>query len=469
MTPGDEPNVVEDETDPLLRQAWAALGGDPAVLDLLEVSGDGTGLLPSALAAMPAMTAAVAASTLAASVLDATRRSGAPSHVVVDREHVAVAARSEHYARSAALVQSERISPFSRFWRTADGGWIRLHGEYLWHRERALRVLGCDDRHKSIRDAVQRWRGEDLESALASAGGLGYVVRSEREWQEHPQGRAVAALPLVQREVGAAKGRTSVEARGASGLRVLDMTRVLAGPIATRTLAAWGAEVLRIDSPRLPEMPAHALDTLSGKRSAELDLTQPADRARLDELLEVADLLVQGYRPGALAGYGLEPHELSERHPHLNVVTLSAWGPAGPWADWRGFDSLVQCPTGIALAEGTGGLPGTLPAQVLDHATGYLAAAAGLLALASVQLGEGPRAVQLSLVQTARWLLDAGRPTPMPARRADVDAYRVVLTGARAPVEVIGPPGRIVDLRPGWTFTTDLGTDAPEFTGSGVP
>ncbi len=470
MAPGDEAGVVADDgTDALLQQAWTTLGGDPAALDLVELTGDGAGLLPSALAAMPAMAAAVAASTLAASVLDATRRPGAPSRVVIDREHVAVAARSEHYARTAALVPSERLSPFSRFWRTADGGWIRLHGEYPWHRERAMQVLECDDNHHSIRAAVLRWRSEDLERALAAGGGLGYVVRTERQWEEHPQRRAVAALPLVGREECGRTGRPSVAGRGAAGLRVLDMTRVLAGPVATRTLAAWGAEVLRIDSPRLPELAAHALDTLSGKRSAELDLAQPATLARLDELLEAADLLVQGYRPGALARFGLEAHALSERHPHLSVVTLSAWGPSGPWADRRGFDSLVQCPTGIALAEGRDGLPGTLPAQVLDHATGYLAAAAALLALAAVQLGARPRAVQLSLAQTARWLLGAGGPPPVPPRRADVDAYRVILAGAHAPVEVVSPPGRLVDLRPGWSATTELGVDAPEFAGGGAP
>lgn len=459
----------DDKTDVLFAQAWAALGGDPALRELVEFTGDGTGLLPSALAALPAMSAAVAASTLAASLLDASRRSVAPARVVVDREHVAAAARSEHYARSEVLVRSERISPMSRFWRTADGCWFRVHGEYPWHRERAFRVLGCDDRHKSVKEAVSTWRGEELEDALAAAGALGYVVRSARQWQEHPQGRAVAALPLLRSEVGAGRGRTTAAGRGAHGLRVLDMTRVLAGPVATRTLAAWGAEVLRIDSPRLPEIPAHALDTLPGKRSAELDLAESAGRARLDELLRAADLLVHGYRPGALARYGLDPEELSARHPHLSVVTLSAWGPTGPWSSWRGFDSLVQCPTGIALFEGTDGRPGMLPAQVLDHATGYLAAAAGLLAFASVQSGGAPRSVQLSLAQTAQWLLGAGHATPETPRRADVDAYRTVLPGAVAPVEVIRPPGRVVDLRPCWTFTTDLGADAPEFSEAEVP
>lgn len=274
-----------------------------------------------------------------------------------------------------------------------------------------------------------------------------------------------AALPLLQTAAGTGPSRAVGGGRVASGFRVLDLTRVLAGPIATRTLAAWGAEVLRLDSPRLPELPIHALDTLSGKRSADLDLAEEAGRARLEGLLQAADLLVHGYRPGALARFGLDPDELSERHPHLSVVTLSAWGPAGPWATRRGFDSLVQCPTGIALGEGGDGRPGWLPAQVLDHATGYLAAAAGLLALASTQRNEGPRSAQLSLAQTAQWLTSAGPMTREEPRPVDVDSYRLTLSGARAPVEVIAPPGRLSDYVPSWSSTTDLGSSDPSFSG----
>jgi crotonobetainyl-CoA:carnitine CoA-transferase CaiB-like acyl-CoA transferase len=249
---------------------------------------------------------------------------------------------------------------------------------------------------------------------------------------------------------------------------VLDLTRVLAGPIATRTLAAWGADVLRLDSPRLPELTAHAVDTLSGKRSAELDLTEPAGRTRLEELLSSADLLVQGYRPGALARFGLTQEALAQRHPHLSVVTLSAWGPGGPWSQRRGFDSLVQCVTGIALNEGSSDRPGWLPAQVLDHATGYLAAAAGLMALASAQRNGRPAAAQLSLAQTARWLAEGGLVEAEAPRPVDVERYRVVLPGPRAAVEVIGPPGRLGDLVPSWTFTTDPGADPPAFSPAGL-
>ncbi len=459
---------VAETTRVLLGEAWSALGGEADLLDLVTVTGDGAGLLPSRLAALPAMVAAVSASTLAASVLDSARCGGRPALVRVDVEHVAVAARSERYARAEGVPEPDLFAPLSRLWRTADG-WLRLHANYAWHRSRALGVLACGDRPEAVAEAVEGWRGEELEDALAAAGAIGYAVRSPREWRAHPQGRAVAGLPLLDSVAMPGPGRRAGAGSGAEGLRVLDLTRVIAGPVATRTLAAWGAQVLRLDSPRLPEIPAQALDTLSGKRSAQLDFSQPPGRERLEELLATADVLVAGYRPGAFARYGLGPDALAERHPHLSVVTLSAWGVTGPWAARRGFDSVVQCPTGIASVEGDGGTgtPGVLPAQVLDHATGYLAAAAALLARVAVERGEPPRSVRLSLAQTAHWLTTAGTGERRAPREIRPEAYLVTLPGAARPVRVVGPPGRAGDLAPGWVFTTDLGTDPPAFTGAG--
>jgi crotonobetainyl-CoA:carnitine CoA-transferase CaiB-like acyl-CoA transferase len=249
---------------------------------------------------------------------------------------------------------------------------------------------------------------------------------------------------------------------------VLDLTRVIAGPVATRMLAAWGAQVLRLDSPRLPELPASAVDTLPGKASAFLDLAEPAGGARLEELLAQAHVVVLGYRPGALARFGLDAGSLAVRHPHLTVATVSAWGPTGPWAARRGFDSLVQCATGIADAEGSAGTPGVLPAQVLDHATGYLTAAAVLLALAGTVRGEPARAAGLSLASTAHWLtgapsLPSAGAAPSSPRPAPAAGHLVSLPGAAADVEVVAPPGRTEDLVPGWRRTTELGADPPAF------
>jgi crotonobetainyl-CoA:carnitine CoA-transferase CaiB-like acyl-CoA transferase len=453
-------------TSALLPDAWAALGGEQDLVELVTVTGDGEGLLPSAYAAMPVMLAAVAASTLAASVLDAARGRRDPSPVLVDAEHVALAARSERLARVGGSEPADPFAPLSRFWRTSDG-WLRLHANYPWHRERALRVLACQDVAEDVREAILRRRGDELEDALAAADALGYAVRSTAEWEEHPQGVAVATLHLLDSESVGGAGRSMTAGRAAAGCRVLDLTRVIAGPVATRTLAAWGADVLRIDSPRLPEIPAQAVDMLSGKRSALLDLSEPTARTQLEELLGQADVLVQGYRPGSLARYGLAPGDLAERHPHLTTVALSAWSAAGPWAQRRGFDSLVQCSTGIADAEGADGEPGVLPAQVLDHATGYLAAAAALLALAAVARGEPPRSVRLSLAQTARWLTGSGPADRRPQRELRPEGRLVTLAGASRPVRVISPPGRLADLAPGWRATTDLGADRPAFAATG--
>ncbi len=450
-------------TDPLLRQAWSALDGESGLLDLVEVVGNGVGLLPSRLAALPAMIASVSAATLGAAVLDATRQASSPESVVIDVEHVAVAAGSERYALMDGRHQADLFAPLSRFWPTADG-WLRLHANYPWHRERALRLLGCENRPDAVGDAIRSWQGQALEDALAEVDALGSAVRTRQEWQAHPQGRAVAAQPLVDTIAGAERGRTAAAGgRCADGLRVLDLTRVIAGPVATRTLAAWGADVLRLDSPHLPEIESQALDMLPGKRSALLDVSGPHGRARLEELLAAADVLVQGYRPGALARYGLASEELSERHPHLSVVMLSAWGREGPWSGRRGFDSLVQCSTGIADAEGSAEKPGALPAQVLDHATGYLAAAASLLALAAVQRGEPPRCIWLSLAQTAHWLMGGGLGQPEDPRAASPDDHLVTLPGAARPVHVIAPVGQVGDRLPVWNSTTQLGADPPSF------
>jgi hypothetical protein len=455
--------AMSDMTLALLADAWLALGGERDSLGAVTVSGEEEGLLPSRLPALPAMLAAVATSTLAAAVLDAARNAKAPGPVAIDCEHVALAARSERYARDGdSRGNTDLLAPLSRFWRTRDG-WLRLHANYPWHRERALGVLGCQETPEAVEEAVLGWRGEELEDALAAADGLGYVVRGPQDWQVHPQGRAVAALPLLESVTGQGAGRAIAAGRGARGRRVLDLTRVIAGPVATRTLAAWGAEVLRVDGPRLPEIPAQALDTLSGKRSALLDFSAPAGRARLEELLAAADVVVQGYRPGALSQYGLAPEALAERHPHLSLVTLSAWGAHGPWAQRRGFDSLVQCPTGIAAIEGSEARPGVLPAQVLDHATGYLAAAAALLALAGCERGEPPRSVRLSLAQTAHWLTAAGTGERGPERETRPERFLVRLSGAGRSVGVIAPPGQAGDLLPGWTTTTEFGADAPQF------
>jgi crotonobetainyl-CoA:carnitine CoA-transferase CaiB-like acyl-CoA transferase len=301
------------------------------------------------------------------------------------------------------------FAPLSRFWRTADG-WVRTHANYPHHRARLLDVLGVPEDVAAVGAALAERSALDVEEAVYAAGGLAVALRSPAEWAAHPQAAEVAKRPLIEQgRLDSARIRVfaPIDATAllpAAGLRVLDLTRVLAGPVATRTLALLGADVLRLDAPRLPELPDQHADTGFGKRSATLDLA--ADRQTFEELLAAADVVVTGYRPGALDRFGLSPEALAERRPGVVVAQLSAWGAYGPWGERRGFDSLVQAATGIAALEGSAERPGALPAQALDHGTGYLLAAAVLRALTEQSREGGSRFVRLALTRTAQWLTD---------------------------------------------------------------
>jgi crotonobetainyl-CoA:carnitine CoA-transferase CaiB-like acyl-CoA transferase len=263
------------------------------------------------------------------------------------------------------------FAPLSRFWPAADG-WVRTHANYAWHQDALVAALGLDSADPQVvAAAIAALPAESVEDRAYAANGLAVAVRSVAGW------RAIAGKgdPLVTTVVVGDSPPRSAQDR----LRVLDLTRVIAGPVATRFIGALGHDVLRVDPPDLPELQLHRVDGLLGKRSAVLDATTPDGLARLHELLRRADVLVHGYRPGALARFGLTPAALAERHPGLVVVGLSAWGRTPGWAGRRGFDSLVQAATGLALRESPDGQrPGTLPCQLLDHGTGYLMAAAVL-------------------------------------------------------------------------------------------
>lgn len=310
-------------------------------------------------------------------------------------------------------------------YRAADG-WIRLHTNAPRHRQAALRVLGVvPDRH-AVSAAVASWDAQSLEDAVVEAGGCAARMRGLAQWAAHPQGRQVAAEPVVACEpiVDDLANDSNLRAAGAAGfdaarplagVRVLDLTRVLAGPVATRTLAGLGAEVLRIDPIDWDE-PAIVPELTVGKRLARLDARSRAGRERLLALLGEADILVHGYRPGALAGLGLDEEQRRRARPGLVDVCLDAYGWTGPWAGRRGFDSLVQMSAGIAdagMRVAGGDQPRPLPVQALDHATGYLMAAAAIRGL--LWRGDGGTGwhARLSLARTAA-LLSAHPATPGP-------------------------------------------------------
>lgn len=434
---------------------WSALGGDPALVSRISNVVRG-GVLEARLPVRELARACVGACALAGAELGA-RRAGLPDvpEVRVDDGAVATAFVSERHL----LVDGRapvNFAPLSRFWRAADG-WVRTHANYPHHRARLLSALGLpgDASVDAVSGRLAERSAVEVEDTVCGAGGLAFALRTAKEWAAHEQGAAVARRPLLSREqVGDAPVRALTPLAGdpllpAAGVRVLDLTRVIAGPVATRTLALLGADVLRVDSPRLPELPDQHADTGFGKRSASLDLGLTGDREAFEELLAGADVVVTGYRPGALDRFGLTPEALAERHPGLVVAQLSAWGGYGPWAERRGFDSLVQVATGIAETEGSVERPGALPAQALDHGTGYLLAAAVLRSLTEQSEEGGTRLVRLALAQTAAWLVGgldvSGEETADAPYEADAwlterDSGLGRLRYARPPVSFAGGP-----------------------------
>ncbi|AVZ39115.1 hypothetical protein CT688_06165 [Dietzia sp. JS16-p6b] len=350
-------------------------------------------------------------------------------------------------------------APLSGFWPARDG-WVRTHANYPHHEQRLRLLLGLDDAAgvETFAAAVAERSAVELEDIAAEKGAIVVAVRDRQAWARHPHAAAVADTPLIRREtVGAARARRWPGGCSLplSGLRVLDMTRVIAGPVATRDLAYAGADVLRVDSPRLPEIDWQHLDTGQGKRSTTLDLASRVDRRVLTDLLATAEVVVTGYRPGALDRYGLSPDQLAEDYPGLVIGSVSAWGREGPWRSRRGFDSIVQAATGIAMVESPDGArPGALPAQALDHSAGHFLAAAIARSLVD-QASDGATVhVSVSLCRLAHELLettgntvpgprDAGAAEPVApptTQTVTSDAGRV--TFAAPAISVPDAPGR---------------------------
>lgn len=358
-------------------------------------------------------------------------------------------------------------------YRTTDG-WIKLHTNAPHHRAAALTVLESAPGRENVERHVLNWPKVALEEAIVAAGGCAAAMHSASDWDAHPQGRAVAQEPLIHWRVDGHVNNAAanpVNARSTAplaGVRILDLTRVLAGPVASRTLARFGAEVLRIDPPTWQE-PGVVPEVTLGKRCAQLDLHTAVDRSRFESLLRDADVLLHGYRLGALAGLGYDRKRCQSINPSLIDVSLCAYGHSGPWAERRGFDSLVQMSSGIAdYGQQQANSPGpvSLPVQALDHATGYLLAAAVARALRVRQLGGEVCSARLSLARTAQLLRQEPRPLgtqPFGAvTEEDLDSYIEHTrwgTARRLRFPVTG-----MDLEQSWPCpASDLRTAAPRW------
>lgn len=391
---------------------WRLLGQPEAALARVTLTG-AEPALPSSFAVGTAAQASIAASALAAAELDRLR-TGREQSVSVDMRHAAVEFRSERYLRVDGGPAPELWDSIAGTYRCGDGRWVRLHTNFPHHREGVLAILGCAGERAAVAEALKGWTAEDFEQRAAEARLVVTAMRSFAEWDAHPQGQAIAALPVMSLEkIGDAPPlRLPPGERPLSGVRVLDLTRIIAGPVGGRALAAHGANVLLVTAPHLPSVAPLVIDTGRGKRTAQLDLRATADRDRFTALLQDAHVLVQGYRPGGIEALGFGPAQAAAIRPGIIYVTLSAYGPEGPWAGRRGFDSLVQTASGLNVAEAeAAGIEGPkpLPAQALDHASGYLMAYGAMAALARQRQEGGSWHVRVSLAQTGRWLRGLGR------------------------------------------------------------
>ncbi|WP_353809573.1 CoA transferase [Agromyces sp. SYSU T00194] len=449
-----------------LARAWADLGRDADLLDRVDPLP--VPALPSRLATAALAMESVAAASLAGAVASVAGTGRPAPRVRLSGPRVAAAVSSERSFRVDGTAP-EVWAPMSGYFRTRDG-WVRTHGNYPHHAAALRHALGLDDGAgtKELGEALAGLDAADAAERVTAAGGLCVVVALEQPDVD----AALAETPLVEvGHLGAAERRRPLAGRTVgplAGIRVLDLTRVIAGPVATRALAQLGADVLRIDSPRLPEPSWQHLDSGAGKRSALVDATTPDGRACIERLLAGTDVLVTGYRPDAIARLGLDASDVAARHPGIVAVQLSAWGFGAGERERRGFDSIVQAASGIARIEGDD-RPGALPAQVLDHATGYLLAAAAITLVERQRREGGSWLARGSLRRTAAALLVAprtGEPFPVDALDPGTRAQQEVEFGEPTRARGVLPALAYDGLPDGWpNGPRAWGRDAAEWGG----
>lgn len=444
---------MTDSVRALTRTIWSALGGsDQTVTATEEV---GTGSYASAFAVSDLASASVSVAGLAIAEL-AGSASGVVPSVKVDR-----AAASLWFGTSikpSGWSLPSMWDPIAGDYR-AKNGWVRLHTNAPHHRAAALKVLGPHSAKGDVARAVGFWDKGELETAIVNEGGCAAEMMSLEEWAAHPQGLAVALEPLVNVTDAGASPKSDLDPRPdtpLSGLRVLDLTRVLAGPIATRFIAGFGADVLRIDPPSWSE-PGIEPEVTLGKRCAGIDLKTREGRDQFESLLAHADVLVHGYRNGALDGLGYCAETRNTIRPGLIDVSLDAYGWTGPWKNRRGFDSLVQMSSGIADAGmrwKTADTPIPLPVQAIDHATGYLMAAAAVRAIRHRRATGRGSLIRVSLARTAKLLTDlrAATESATPLRPESAEYSPGIEANGWGPVHRLKPPVEISGVPVRWRF-----------------
>ncbi|GLB45536.1 putative coA-transferase family III [Lyophyllum shimeji] len=444
------------------KDLWLSLSLPEASLSRLRFSGDPDIAIDSSFRLGVAAQATTGLSGLSAAHFHKLR-TGVEQDVAVDARHAVISFHSEAwYTLDGRLPVGDAWDPIAGLYRTRGDGFVRIHTNFPHHRSGVLNILDVPDSPATTREDVSKalrdWDAVEFETEAARRGMCVTALRSFKEWDAHPQAKALlGAPPVTLHKIGDAPKREVAQAamRPLDGIRVLDLSRVLAGPIAGRALGAQGADVLLVTSPNLPILPLLDIETSLGKRTTQLDLTHADERNTLTRLAADADVFLQAYRPGGLEEQGFGSKKLARLRPGIVCANLCAWGWEGPWKDRRGFDSLVQTATGFNVAEGEafGELEGSgqsntvkpraLPMQALDHAAGYFLAFGINAALCRTITEGGSWEVRVSLAAVGQWLRSLGRVSPR--------------AGQPFPPRVFPPHSEIVSLSIPWRQSKEGG------------
>jgi crotonobetainyl-CoA:carnitine CoA-transferase CaiB-like acyl-CoA transferase len=431
--------------------------------DGVTFTGGGDPVLPTPFRIGQAGAASLAATGLAAAELWRTR-TGRRQQVSVDLRQATASLRSGRYLTAGDGGVPPSRNAIMGAYPARFGRWSYIHANFPNHRSAALSMLGVPEDRDAVARAVAQWDAAELEEAIIQAGGAGGMVRTQAEWAAHPQAAAIAALPLLEilRIGDSPPEPMPLGGRPLSGIRVLDLTRVLAGPTGARTLAEHGADVLKITAPHLPNLGYQEFDTGHGKLSAHLDLRDSGDLGTLRGLVRQADVFSQSYRPGTMAARGLSPEALTAIRPGLVYVSLSAFGHTGPWAARRGFDTVVQSVSGITLRQAElvpGKAPGPqfYPVSAIDYCTGYLMAFGAMVALNRRVTEGGSWLVRISLAQVGKWIVDLAEvpAASLPGVAAEftpdeLDRWSMVSETPSGPLRHLKPVVRMSETPPYW-------------------
>lgn len=450
-----------------LRSILEALAWDDAPLDRLSLD-DGPNVSPTPMPIEDMAAGALAAVGLAAEAIW-EGRGGTPQTVTVDRCIAGLSMESYVYQHVDG-VEKNGWDPVTGFYATRDGNWVYLHANFPHLRQGLLEMLNAESNKDAVAEAVAGWDAAALEAESIARGLCATVVRDRDTWAAHEHRKAVAALPLVEIErIGEAPPEPlSPATRPLEGIRMLDLSRVIAGPMAGRTLVEHGATVMRVASPELHFSELLVINTGLGKRSCYVDLNRPEEAATLRTLVGDADVFLDGYRPGALENKGFGAEELLELRPGIVSVSLDAWSRSGPWWHRRGFDTLLQAATGFARMEADGTIQ-RLPCQPLDYITGYLAAASAMVALRRRADEGGSWSVRVSLARTAEWVWEMadllGPKSDVPASRVapgEAGDYIDTMASPFGELSVLRPALRMSETPPRWASPpVPLGTHDP--------